>query len=123
MAGEKGLCSRSVPALARQRRSAFASAHPLRMADRLVAVLAYTDKVALPVSVCICIPDVQRPFRCVLDMVDVMDQVGAPVSTALLADLALVLVHVQHLMRQPHPLRRAVERMHIAGCNQTLKPY
>ena len=57
------------------------------MADRLVAVLAYTDKVALPVAVCICIPDVQRPFRCILDMVDVMDQVCAPVSPALLADL------------------------------------
>lgn len=69
------------------------------MADRLVAVLAYADKVAPPVAVCIYIPDVQRPFRCVLDMVDMMDQVGAPVSPALLADLALVLVHVQHLMR------------------------
>lgn len=68
------------------------------MTDRLMAVLAYTDKVALPVAVCICIPDVQRPFRCVLDMVDMMDQVGAPVSPALLADLALVLVHVQNLM-------------------------
>ena len=92
------------------------------MADRLVAVLAYTDKIALPVAVCICIPDVQRLFRCVLDMVDMVDQVGAPVSPALLADLALVLVHVQHIMRQPHPLRRAVERMHIAGCDQALKP-
>lgn len=93
------------------------------MADRLVAVLAYTDKVALLVAVCICIPDIQRLFRCILDMVDMMDQVGAPVSSALLADLALVLVHIQHLMRQPHPLRRAVERMHIAGCNQALEPY
>lgn len=93
------------------------------MADRLMAVLAYTDKVALPVAVCICIPDVQCPFRCVLNMVDMMDQVGAPVSPTLLADLALVLVHVQHLMRQPHPLRRAVERMHIVRCNQTLEPY
>ena len=92
------------------------------MADRLVAVLAYTDKVALPVAVCICIPDVQRPFRCVLHMVDVMDQVCAPVSPALLADLALMFVHVKNLMRQPHPLRRAVERMHIAGCNQALEP-
>ena len=92
------------------------------MANRLMAVLAYTDKVALPVAVCICIPDVQRPFRCILNMVDMMDQVGAPVSPALLADLALVLVHIQHFMRQPHPLRRAVERMHIAGCNQALEP-
>ena len=68
------------------------------MTDCLMAVLAYTNKVALPVSVCICIPDVQCLFRCVLDMVDMMYQVRAPVSSALLADLALVLVHVQYIM-------------------------
>ena len=72
------------------------------MTDRLVAVLAYTDKVALPIAVCICIPDVQRPFRCIFHMVDMVDQVGAPVSPALLADLALVLVHVQHCDSRTH---------------------
>ena len=55
-------------------------------------------------------------------MVYMVHQFRPPVTSALLAQLALMLVHVQHLVRYPHPLRGTIERMHIAGCYQSAKP-
>ena len=95
---------------------------PLRVTNCLVAVLAYTDKIALLVAVGVLIPDIQCLVRCVLDMIDMMHQFGALVSAALLADLALVLIHVKHAVRQPDPLRRAVEWMHVSGRDQRPEP-
>lgn len=92
------------------------------MADRLVAVLAYTDKIALLVAVGVLIPDIQCLVRCILDMIDMMNQLGVLVSAALLTDLTLVLIHVEHAVRQPDPLRRAVERMHVSGRDQRPEP-
>ena len=88
-----------------------------------MAVLAYADKVALPVAVCIRIPDIQRKLWRAAHMVDMVHQFCPPVTPALLAQLAFVLVHVQYLVRQPHPLRGAVERMHITGCYQRAEPF
>ena len=107
----------SVPPLPGQRWFALVSAQSLRMTDRLVAIFAYTNKVSLVVSVGVLIPDVQRLFRCILDVVDMMDQLGASISAALFANLALVLVHLHYTMRELHPLSAAVKRMHITGCN------
>lgn len=89
---------RSVPALAGQRRAA-AFPQPFRVADSLVAVLAYADKVALPVAVCIRVPDIQRKLWRAAHMVDMVHQLCPPVTPALLAQLTFVLVHVQHLVR------------------------
>lgn len=112
----------SVPPLPGQRCFALVSAQTLRMTDRLVAIFAYTNKVSLVVAVGVLIPDVQRLVRCILNMIDVMDQLGASISAALFADLALVLVHLHHTMRELHPLSAAVKRMHITGCNQAFQP-
>lgn len=112
----------SVPPLPGQRCFALVSAQTLRMTDRLVTILAHTDKIALVFAVGVLIPNVQRLVRCILNMIDVMDQLGPSISTALFADLALVLVHLHHTMRELHPLSAAVKRMHITGCNQAFQP-
>lgn len=89
----------SVPALAGQRRAAAAFPQPLRVAHSLVAVLAYADKVTLPVAVCIRIPDIQCKLWRAAHMVDMVHQLCPSVTPALLAQLAFVLVHVQYLVR------------------------
>ena len=67
---------------------------PLRVADCLVAVFTHTDKVALLAAAGVLIPDIKRLVRRILDVVDMVHKVSATVSPALLAYLALVLVHV-----------------------------
>lgn len=113
----------SIPALPGQRCAAAAFPQSLRVTNCFVAVLAYADKVALPVAICIRVPDIQRKLWRAAHMVDMVHQLRPPVTSALLAQLALMLVHVQHLVRYPHPLRRTVERMHITGCYQSTKPF
>ena len=63
-----------------------------------MAVLAYTDKVSLPVAVCIRVPDIQRKLRRAAHMVDMVHQLCPPITPALFAQMAFVLVHVQHLV-------------------------
>ena len=89
---------RSIPALAGQRRAAAAFPQPLRVANSLVAVLAHADKVALLVAVCIRVPDIQRQLWRTAHMVDMVHQLCPPVTPAFLAQLALMLVHVQYLV-------------------------
>ena len=75
----------SVPALAGQRRAAAAFPQPLRVAHSLVAVFAYADKVALPVAVCIRVPDIQRKLWRAAHMVDMVHQLCPPVTPTLFA--------------------------------------
>lgn len=82
-----------------QRRTAAAFPQPLRVAHSFVAVLAYADKVALLIAVCIRVPDIQRQLGSTAHMVDMVHKLRPPVTPALLAQLALMLVHVQHLVR------------------------
>ena len=89
----------SVPAFAGQRRAAAAFPQPLRVAHSLVAVLAYADKVALLVAVCIRVPDIQCQLWRAAHMVDMVHQLCPPVAPVLLAQLAFMPVHVHHLVR------------------------
>lgn len=87
----------SIPALPGQRRRAFGAAHSFWVADRLVAVLAHADEVALLLSIGVFVINIQRQRRSIPHMVYMVYQLGAVIPPALLAYLALVPVHLQHL--------------------------
>lgn len=87
----------SIPAFPGQRRHTLGAAHSFRVTDRLVAVLAHTDEVALLLSIGVFVINIQRQRRSIPHMVHMVYQLGAVIPPALLAYLAFVPVHLQHL--------------------------
>lgn len=68
------------------------SAHPLRVANRLMAALADADEVALALPFCVHVENIQSQLRPSLHVVDVMDQISPTIAAPSFAYLAFMAV-------------------------------
>ena len=97
--------------LACDRRLVSVLAHPLRVADCLMAPTADADQIALLLSGTVDVGFAQCQLRVLVHMVDVMDDNRPRVSAVRLADLALVMVGGDDLIPKVLPRCRQVKRI------------
>lgn len=71
--------------------------HSLRMTNRLMAAPADADQVAFPLTISICVVNIQSQIRPELHMIDMMDQICPVVSSLGFADLALMAIIPKHI--------------------------
>ena len=82
----------SIPPLFCRKMRPRLPAHPLWMANRLMAALADADEVALTLPVGICVVNIQRQLRPALNVVNVMDQICTSIPALGFAELTFVVV-------------------------------